>query len=385
MFYKKELLMLILAMAVTGCQPGLFISPASLPIQEVIQECVPIQEELPKGLFTNGKILFGDFSEHAGSGEIMVLTPEASQPIYLPDVPSFSGGEQSPDGKLFAYETAGEDNSSTLVVLNVNGEVVFTLPWDEKWGGFYWLNNQQLEFPYFWNGYWQNAPPISDIISVTTRQRETIAPELPDSWIPGGPQITRLVVWKTAYDPTLSVVGYIRGNEPEQSFVLWDLKNNRGLWELDEWTKRTVPPAWTQDGKKLAVVVLNEKEDNWDRFELYLIDHNGDAEKWIDIREYFKDDFVSITWSPDGRYLAITPFYKTQPLLILDTRAKKLLDYCIPANGVSWSPDSKQILLLQKSSNSGYLSLILDIKNRKAAYIMKNPKIESVGWLVNSP
>jgi dipeptidyl aminopeptidase/acylaminoacyl peptidase len=201
--------------------------------------------------------------------------------------------------------------------------------------------------------------------------------------MPGGPIIAQLVVWKASYDPTLSLVGYIRGYEPEQSFVLWDMKNNRELWELNKWTTRTVQPAWTQDEKRLAVVILNEKEDNWNRFELYLIDRNGNAEKWIDLKEHFKDDTVSLTWSPDSRYLVIAPVYKNQTFLVLDTLTRELLDYCIPANVGIWSPDSTQILLHQNDGSNP--SIVLDIRNEQAAYFTNNKNIIPIGWLAASP
>ena len=377
--YRNGLLVLFFVAIIARCHPN------SLPIQEIVQKCVSVQSELSEGFLTEGTVLLGDFAERALVGQMMALPAGSNLPIYLPDVPTFWGGVSSPNGKLFAYKTVdvNKDYSSTLIVLNTNGEVTFTLPWDENWGTFYWLNSQQLEFPYVWNDYWQNAPPISDVINVTTGQREKIAPELPDPWMPGGPIIAQLVVWKASYDPTLSLVGYIRGYEPEQSFVLWDMKNNRELWELNKWTTRTVQPAWTQDEKRLAIVVLNEKEDNWDRFELYLIDRNGNAEKWIDLKEHFKDDTVSLTWSPDTRYLIIAPVYKNQTFLVLDTLTGELLDYCIPANVGIWSPDSTQILLHQNDGSNP--SIVLDIRNEQAAYITNNKNIIPIGWLAASP
>ena len=381
MIYRIRLLLLLFAISTVGCQVKYFDLSASLPIQEIIQDCIFIESELATGFLTHGTILF---TEQARVGQIWRFSSETNRPIQLFDIPLFWGGEASPNGKLFAYNAIGEeDYPSKLVVINVNGDVEFTIPMDEKWGGFYWLNNEQLEVPYFWDGYWQNSSPISDIIDITTGAQETVAPELPEPWIPGGYLTSRLVVWKTAYDPTLTVVGYIRGNEPDQSFVLWDLNAHRVLWELNKWTTRTVSPVWTQDRKRLAVVVINEKEDHWNRFELYLVDRNGNAEKWIDIKEHFKDDSVSLAWSPDNRYLAIIPYYNNQSLLILDTSTGKLLDSCIPANIGIWSPDSRQILLYE--SNGKKPTAILDISNEQAGYIPDNQKLFPIGWLVNSP
>jgi hypothetical protein len=382
---KKIILLLAIVYLTVGC--GVESLFTDIPIVKAMQQCVEVTSERSTALVFNGTILLGDFSEQAGRAPITRLTSDINQPVLLQDVPLFAGGVTSPDGKLFAYETVSEDYVSKLIVLDANGEVVFTSPWDKKWGGFYWLNNHQIEFPFFWDGYWQGASPVSDIIHVVTDQRETIAPELMAPWIPDGPLVPMLVVWKTVYDPTLSIIGYMRGYEPEQSFVLWDLKNNRELWQLNKWSTRTVRPAWTPGGDKLAVVVLNQKEDEWDRFELYLVDRDGRSEKWIDIKGYFKNAAININWSPNGRYLAIAPNEK-QPLLILDTLKGELLNYCIPAdvgyNPVIWSPDSTQILL-PRQSTSDDPSVILDIINKQAAYITNNPKFIPIGWLSNLP
>lgn len=390
MTIRKWIALSIIVILTSRCQSGATPIAIPLPVREVKQECATVQSELPTKFLTEGTVLLGDFSQQGAIGHVEVLTPDATEPIHWSNVPIYGGGATSPDGKLFAYQTTSEEiasNYSKLIVIDTTGKVTFSLPWDNKWGSLYWLNNRQLEFPYFWDDYWQNVPPISDIINVLTGQHESVSPELPDAWTPGGPLIPFLVVWKTAYDPTFSVVSYMRGNEPEQSFVLWDLKNNHELCELNKWSTRTVRPAWTSDGKRLAVVVLNQKEDNWDRLEIYLVDRSGDAERWIDIRGYFKDATVSVNWSPNGRYLAIVPNGQ-QPLLMLDTLTGELLDYCIPAyvgyGSVIWSADSSQIIL-PRLSDSNYPSIVLNIKNKQAAYITNNPNLIPIGWLANSP
>lgn len=382
----KKIFILLCVVFVTGCQPGFFAQFVSLPIQQIAQECIPAQEKLPKGVLADGKILFVERTDYVTRSKIMVLTSEAKKSIIISGIPDYSdypGGENSPDRKLFAYGIWGDDNS--LIVINANGEIVLTLPWEEKWSGFYWLNSQQLEFPYFWEDYWQNSPPISDVIDVATGERKTLAPELPNPWMPGGRLMTNLVVWKAIYDPTLSLVGYMRDSEGEQSFVLWNMQEQRVLWELDRWSTRTILPRWTKDGEKLAVIAMNEKSDDWDRFELYIVDRNGNAEKWIDLKGYFKDDEVEISWSPDGRYLAIEPIYKqASPFLVLDTTNRTLMDYCVEGSPI-WSPDSTQILLAQRIGTFEYLSLVLDVRREQAGYIMKNPKMYPIGWLVDSP
>ena len=375
MISRTALVLFILGAMTAGCQFGMPFTVAPLPVQQIKQDCVIVQAKLPDGFLTGGTVLLGDFSDRALIGKIMTLTSDFNQPVYISDVPIYWGGETSPNRKLFAYETVDEKNdSSSLIVLDNSSKVRSTIPWDKKRNGFYWLNNQQIEFPYVWEGYWQNAPPTSDIINVLTRQHETITPPLIDPWVPGGPPIMRLVVWKAIYDPTMSIVGYMRGNEPNQSFVLWDLKNKHELWELTKWSIRTIRPAWSPNGKMLAIAVLNQKEDNFNRFELYLVGRDGQAKKWIDIKGYFKDAGLSIGWSPDGRYLIIIPT-GDKPFLILDTITRELLNYCISANsdydglGI-WSADSSQVVI-PHANDLTYPSIVLNIKNKQAAYILE--------------
>lgn len=386
MFDIKKMLMLLFTFLVTGCHSGFFTQPVSLPLQQITQKCIPVQEELPKGFLPDGNILFADMSVHITRSTIMALDPESERLFKLGDIPHYSdypGGQNSPDRKLFAYGIRGDDK--LLVIINANGQIVLTLPWDKKWSGFYWLNSQQLEFPYFWEDYWQNSPPISDVIDITTGNRETLAPDLPNPWIPGGRLMTRLVIWKAVYDPSLSLVGYIRGAEGEQSFVLWNIQEQRALWEWDRWSTRTILPRWTQDGEKLAVVAMNEKSDDWDRFELYIVDRNGNAEKWVDMKGYFKDDEVELSWSPDGRYLAIKPIYnQASPFLVLDTKNRTLTDYCVKGSLI-WSPGSTQILLTQRIDTFEFSNLVLDVRLEQAGYIIKNPKMYPIGWLIDSP
>jgi len=393
MLNRKALALLIFGCLIAGCKFDLRSASISFPIHTVKQECVTVQSDLPVGFLTGGEIILGDFSKRSGIGNIMTLTSTSSQPVYLPSVPIYWSGETSPDGQWFAYQTVKEEANSqftaTLIVLNMDGKIQLTLPWNEKWEDFYWLNNQQLEFPYIWEGDWKSTPHISDIVNVSTGQIENITSSLPDSWIPDGPLVAGLVVWKAVYDPTLSVAGYMRGSEPEQSFVLWDLQNHRELWNLNKWSIRETHPEWTPNGKILAVAVLNQKEDDFDRFELYLVNRDGHAEKWIDLKGYFKNASLSMSWSPNGRYLAIVPNGE-QPFLILDTVAKELLGFCIPSKAGSgyipgiWSKDNSQIIVPRWSESSDP-SIVVDIKNNRAAYLTVNPKFRPIGWLASSP
>lgn len=375
---------MFLVILIAGCniQVG---TAVRLPIGQVVQNCISIQSASPSNFITGGTILLGDFSERMLIGNLLAFKKSDETPVQLPDVPIYWGGKVSPDGNWFAYETVNEDAefTSELIILDADGTKQFAFPWDKKWREFYWIDDQRVELVY--GDDWQSTPPRSDIVNFFTGQRETLIPKLLNPWIPGGPSVIGLVQWKAVYDPTLTLVGYMRGEEPEQSFVLFDLKNNRDLWELNKWSVRTIRPVWSPDGKLLAVVALNQKEDNWDRFELYLINRDGQAEKWIDLKEYYSGSTIrQVIWSPDGRYLAFATVPE-KPLLILDMINRRLLDYCISTNteysSIIWASDSSQVIV----PRIGQPSIILDIEHNRAIYLDVGDKIRPVGWLNSKP
>ncbi|MFH2102931.1 MAG: hypothetical protein ABIJ39_06200 [Chloroflexota bacterium] len=356
-------------------------SPSSigLPIRTVSQECLPIEPTLPPDFLANGLVIIGDFTENPGIGDLMVLTYPNNGLSALPDVPSYWFGEVSLDSRWLVYYNVSNE-ISRLVVLGGDAQVHSTISWEDSWSMLAWLDYQRLVVTSI------DGHPVTTIINPFTDERETITTSLPNYWIPDEPLIVRLVIWRVVFDSSLTRVAYMRQDQLGQRFVLFDMERNRELWVLDKWSARTVRPEWSPDGEWLAVIALNQVEDEWDRFELYLVNHEGQAEKWIDIRGYYTDaDVDEMSWSPDGRYIAIAPFAEG-PFLVVDTVARKLMDYCIPAdatnnNHVLWSPDSSQVIV----PRWGYPSIVVDLERKVAATILRDEDFRPVGWLSESP
>lgn len=191
------------------------------------------------------------------------------------------------------------------------------------------------------------------------------------------------------YDPTLTRVAYTAGKEPDLSLVLWDLESKRELWRLTKHSTVFIQPEWSPDGTHLAAVALNDYEDNWDRFELYLVSRDGQATQWIDLRGYYVNSSVTLKWSPDGRYVAIVPVGSAKTVLILDIASQQLVDYCISANAfadgyqaqIVWSPDSTQVIVPNQDTSA----IVIDLKRKSAAYIVQDKDYKPVGWLIVSP
>lgn len=130
---------------------------------------------------------------------------------------------------------------------------------------------------------------------------------------------------------------------------------------------------------------MNQKENNWDRFEFFLVDPNGNATQWIDMKGLYQDVLITdMNWSPDGRYLAfLAPIDK--PFLVLDTSTQHLYDYCIPGNSsyvkIVWSPDSTQVIVPQKDAPA----IVIDLVNETAAQIVETFSYRPIGWLISPP
>jgi len=196
------------------------------------------------------------------------------------------------------------------------------------------------------------------------------------------------ITWGAVPDPTLTRVVYLRRHENPvgYSLVLWDMQTEQALWQLDKDTTKFIEPVWSSDGKQLAVVAMNDEADNYDRFNLYIVHRDGQAQQWVNIKGYYPNvNYGRLKWSPDGRYIAFTLKGDGYPLLILDTNQKEVLDYCVSGgashSNVIWSPDSTQLILPKQSEPF----IVIDIGHNTAAQIVQDTNYRPVGWLVYSP
>lgn len=349
-----------------------------LPIREELRECLSIQGELQQGFLAEGVVIIGDFTEKAGVGELMMLTSKDDQLLPLLGAPTFGGMEgTSLDSKWLVYDHADDEIEGDLVVLSSDGQVHSLIDWEDAWGIVKWLDHERLVIIHL-----DESPISSDILNPFTGHRQILSLSLPSPWIPPDWVPGR---WKVVYDPTLTRVVYMREVGLTKSFVLWDLPNNEELWRLDKYSTSIFSPVWSPDGTQLAIAALNEKQDDWDRFELFISDRDGLATQWIDLKGSYIDSLIKeVKWSPDGRYIAIAPIPE-KPFLILDTVAQQLLDFCITANAqydrIHWSPDSTQVIV----PRWGHPSIVVDIKNKAAAQIVIDDDFRPVGWLTAVP
>jgi len=371
---------------------------AILPISTLTQKCLTIQPDLPISFLSAGKVLFSDDTgQEQTLGSIMGMVSQDSQPHLLAGAPlsifSWERGFISPDRKLLAYEsvTFEEDKlvivDDQLVVIDVDGQVIASMDWDDDWFRIEgWLDMEHLVLAstdYAWPGVY--------IVNPFTGQSQEFIPTLPDIFIDPIEQEKGSVKWKFILEPSLSLTAYERRIpgatlwDDDWSFVLWDLPNELEKWVLQDTSfARMDIPIWSPDSSHLAVIVQDRPDDNFERFELYLVERDGNAQKLIDLPGNADIGLGKMRWSPNGRYIAIGG----DPFIILDTVTRQVKDYCISAGffaaPIYWSPDSKQVLVSYASRESGsqpYLSIVIDVEHDVAAQLHPDPLMEPIGWL----
>ena len=125
----------------------------------------------------------------------------------------------------------------------------------------------------------------------------------------------------------------------------------------------------------IASFLQGTLKTNWD----------GEVEEWVDLRGNADIGYQGImSWSPDGRYLAISG----KPLLILDMETRQVWDTCLsggyydgsggPRKPMYWSPDSKQLLVTSYHEPG----IVIDVENWNAARINTDLQLFPIGWLV---
>lgn len=351
----------------------------ALPIRSATKKCISIEPSLPPGLLSEGVLFIGDFTEKPGVAKLLTFDPQSAELNMLPDLPAYIFGDVSPNLLRLMYDHPAGNNNYETSIISSDGSIISSFPVDDSWSSINWLTDQQAIF-----GRIDGSPTSTEIVNVLSGERKTIAPDLPhffdgypgESW----------GFWKFVFDPSLSRIVYKQENtEGLPSLVLWDLENNQEMWRLEKPSVHFTKPAWSPDGNRLAVVAMNQLEDNFDRFELFIVNYDGQGAQWIDMKGYFPEALSArIKWSPDGRYIAIMTAMEQSPFLVLDTSTHQVMDYCILGGHANdpllWSPDSTQVIIPVWETPS----ILIDLKREVAAQLVQDFHFVPVAWLVDS-
>jgi dipeptidyl aminopeptidase/acylaminoacyl peptidase len=204
------------------------------------------------------------------------------------------------------------------------------------------------------------------------------------------------------YDPTMTQAIYPRFVAEEKELLtygLWDMSNNEliasfeNIFAVPAIQNNIFPsPHWSPDGSQFVFEGAFMVSDTLVQFELYRVNREGQIEQLTHLTSLLIVDSSNLSWSPDGRYLAIflnkwggtIADAESSRLAVLDMETLQITDYCIQVSQIGvmsatplWSPGSTQLLI----TDLGYSHVILvDLVQGFAAQIAQN--MEAVGWML---
>lgn len=392
--YKYVIVLLIL-LTISACQnnsSNQTLSPTSYKEDySFVQECVEINnasdiKNQSSYLIFDSRIYSSNnegtvLSLNIGSSETEKLVYGKETNIFKPNIYTIS-----PNRKWYIYfEKKGADETQ-LYLGQINGPPKPSKYWDKSWGDIaYWLNDDALFIP-----------PKTNLSSAILLNPFTGKWDYLISEFPSPLNISFPYFY---YNAIATRAIYVSGD----NYILWDSQANKNIW-LKQTYQPYIPPVWSIDGTK-AALVITEKVANTDNYreKLTIIDINGIEINTINFNSiYAIDDRIeinSLNWSPSGEFLAVIIKINDSitknnrfALLIIDFSTKQILDLCIPAfsNFIVWSPDNNQIAVntpldLEEFKNNGYQissdntsAIILDYSNKTAFRIADLPV---VGWM----
>jgi Tol biopolymer transport system component len=345
----------------------------------VENDCVDILPTMPANFTVTGIVPLEDFQKRITTFLNLATGDESQIPKINEWIADYA---VSPDRKTLAYKNYDSSAISlTLVdVLNSRTQTIFSDQSD--YALYYWLNNEELMLGK--NGQWVIFNPY-------TNQKEVFS----ISDFPDYDTYNQYNVW-IGFNPkkTLAIYKNKGGNTS-----LLDVDTKQLMGEVSDAVQRPPVAAWTVDGNQAAIIgatqlgqYLSQSGDN-----IFEVGQDGQAIQLTHLAEQYGVGFNihSLSWSPNSRYIAFwmrNSEISDWHLAVLDIVAKQVIDYCISTDpyassgqvllGVSapiWSPDSKQIIVEHRTSDSNYV-VLLDITQNIAFQIAQNTI--PLGWMV---
>lgn len=307
----------------------------------------------------------------------------------------------SPNREYLAYQSRHSNGrgvllKEVLVVLTADGSVEFEIPIESGWYGPYeWLNDATLGFGISDSNSTfklDTEAPTFMLLNPFTGDRRVLTADYPDFYYP---PVARITWWSIDnFDPTLTRVVYPKYNavNDEYSYALWNLQSGLpmdtlvSLFAFPHLTDVLPTAHWSPDGSQLIVEGINS--DN--QFDLYVVSRDGTVEQATQLWSTAIIDEQNLSWSPDGRYVAmyLLPFGQLasgEPthLAILDTLTLEVTDFDVflTAGGLLpkppvWSPDGNFLFIYDSAIEA---TLLVDLSQGTSITLMKG--MEPMGWM----
>lgn len=294
----------------------------------------------------------------------------------------------SPDGAWFTHVEISEGDSITekwLVVENGDGEqgrIAIQSTWNYLSCPI-WLDSQRFML----GMYSEHSYPVSDMVIINPFSGETqaLVTDYPNLDI----DIHRSL--SVSYDSRLELVLY-HAIDQERLTVLWDRISQERVASFQLFGYSI--PLWLPDDSGVLISASPERNapEEWFR-----ISREGKIAQLTNFGASFDDASISYYFrelSPDGRYLAFTlettPNYcdsntyaSSYYLTILDLNSLQATDYCIPGGIITWSPDSRYLVILHSYEENSFHTILVSPFEGWAAPITVDEGLSPTGWWPN--
>ncbi len=397
------------------------------PEAKVVTHCLNIERKMPVDAVSSGMVIltkWGMFytEDSVEAYSVNMLTGQRSQITVEEEIRA--NFFVSPGRNFYAYRywlledlETGKINRK-LAISDASGKVLRSIPWEKNWFGLIgWLDNQRLliELTSANEDLMTLIKPSRQLVlDAFSGERRYLGLELlPPEWngelvFHDWPVVTGWTDWLGAvYDPSLSMVVYpsiIEENTGRYTYNLWHVTEKRHVGNLEPiisgyaGTNYYPRPDWSPVGSNFAIVggVVNTDSGDVTGRELFLVSRNGLIEQITHLGDSTYIWASSHSWSPDGRYIALylIPVDGSNDgarLAVLDTETKILTDFCVVVHAQDdgldrwpsapiWSPDGKQLLLVDQYSVYYSQVIWVDIENGIAAQLADDST--AAGWML---
>lgn len=375
---------------------------ASAPFVRASRGCGQVQLTPPKHELAGKLLVVTGDQDDKTYGVYELVMPTQRMSLVAHELNTIAKIEVSYSGKWIVYSTqcatsacssARSDDPLEWVLVSWPETTTQRFPWSGEYDAFSWDvvkdNTDGVEIVRLPDLALENFLADASLLELPSGSEKPfpVNAVLPNAFDAG----ERPVV---AFDSTTSKVVYYSFDlkKHEASTVLFDLKANESRWAVTDqlhiagmgygynW-------VWSPDDKLIALSKSSVSPNtNSRQVDVFVVDSgSGNVLQFTDLsKDGLAEYFVRpVSWSPDGKKLAVLLFVPQQPeqLLVVDTTNKRILDTCYSGSeNTVWSPDSRFLAVSTINSNRDDPLIIIDTDSGQAHPIAR--RIRTVAaWL----